>query len=295
MTTPLLIAGGTADPNLTTLAAAARDLGVPVCDLRHGGGAGPSFTWRPEDGAAWVDGEPVRPRAAFIRQDVFGGMEDPRPEVAARALGWHQAAYGWALSCPGVRVFNRAAGAAAGNKPATLALALRAGLAVPDTSVTNDEAALRQWAAGGAVAKPVAGGDFCYPLAEVLARVPVREGRAAAPGIVQTRLAPPEVRVYVVGRGAIAFELRSPSLDYRVRQDAEVVHLPEAPAEVAGLRRLMAELGMDFGAADFKTDPATGRLSFLELNTSPMFARFDLAAGGRLARLMVEALCGDPP
>lgn len=293
MSMPLLIAGGLADPNLATLASAAQAFGIPVCDLRHGAGVGPTFTWRPEDdGAAWVDGELVQPRAAFIRHDVFGGMEDPRPEVAARALGWHQAVYGWVLSCPGVRVFNRTAGAVAGNKPATLALAQRAGLSVADVCVTNDEATLRRLVAGANIAKPVAGGDYCYPLDEVLDRVPIRDGRTAAPAIVQARLVSPEVRIYVIGRGEVAFELRSPSLDYRVRQDAEVIHLPEVPAEIAGLRRLMAAMGMDFGAADFKTDPITKKLSFLELNSSPMFARFDQVANGRIARLMIEELCG---
>jgi D-alanine-D-alanine ligase-like ATP-grasp enzyme len=47
---------------------------------------------------------------------------------------------------------------------------------------------------------------------------------------------------------------------------------------------------MDFGAADFKTDPDTGQLVFLELNTSPMFARFDLVSGGQLCAAMVHEL-----
>jgi D-alanine-D-alanine ligase-like ATP-grasp enzyme len=52
----------------------------------------------------------------------------------------------------------------------------------------------------------------------------------------------------------------------------------------------MKKLQMDFGAADFKTDPETGRLTFLELNTSPMFARFDYDSQGQLCRAMVRAL-----
>ena len=52
----------------------------------------------------------------------------------------------------------------------------------------------------------------------------------------------------------------------------------------------MSALHMDFGAADFKTDPESGALTFLELNTSPMFARFDDIAGGRLSDAIVERL-----
>ena len=47
---------------------------------------------------------------------------------------------------------------------------------------------------------------------------------------------------------------------------------------------------MDFGAADFKTDPETGELCFLEVNTSPMFAAFDQVAGGKLAEAILETL-----
>ncbi len=52
----------------------------------------------------------------------------------------------------------------------------------------------------------------------------------------------------------------------------------------------MAELQMDYGAADFKTDPETGELVFLELNSSPMFARFDLEINGQLSRAVAAEL-----
>ena len=100
----------------------------------------------------------------------------------------------------------------------------------------------------------------------------------------------PEVRIYVIARQAFAFEMRSDSLDYRVKQDVEVVPLGLVPPEVDQLRQLMDYLGMDFGAADFKTDPATGALVFLELNSSPMFARFSDASSGQLASAILDGL-----
>jgi glutathione synthase/RimK-type ligase-like ATP-grasp enzyme len=110
------------------------------------------------------------------------------------------------------------------------------------------------------------------------------------PAIVQKRLVPPEVRIYVIGQSAFAFEVRSSSLDYRVNQDAELILLPEIPPELSMLRKLMSRLGLDFGAADFKTDPDTGQLIFLELNTSPMFARFDQVSGGQLCAAIIHEL-----
>ena len=73
-----------------------------------------------------------------------------------------------------------------------------------------------------------------------------------------------------------------------VRCRREPVPVPSRAAQP--LHALMREFRMDFGAADFKTDPDDGDLVFLELNTSPMFARFDAACGGALCRAMVEHL-----
>jgi len=44
----------------------------------------------------------------------------------------------------------------------------------------------------------------------------------------------------------------------------------------------MAVLKMDFGAADFKSDPKSKELIFLELNSSPIFVKFDPVLDGAL-------------
>ena len=49
---------------------------------------------------------------------------------------------------------------------------------------------------------------------------------------------------------------------------------------------------LDFAAADFKAEPASGRLLFLEINNGPMFVAFDRAAGGELSAAIVCALAG---
>ncbi len=64
---------------------------------------------------------------------------------------------------------------------------------------------------------------------------------------------------------------------------------PVDPTLLDALRRLMEALAMDF-AADFKTSPATGRLIFPEINSSPIFAAFDRAAGGAVAESILDRL-----
>lgn len=292
----LLIAGGLLDPNLQALADAAADLGVAWVDWRHPKEASPPFHWdltQPDHGpdadlpSPW--GPPgSRPRGAFIRQDVFAALADPRPEVAQRALGWFTAVHGWLLAHPGIRHFNPDMSPHALNKPAALLRARRHGLRIPDTTVSNDTVWLNARLARPTIAKPVAGGGLCQTLDEALATV--QADYCAMPALIQPRLASPEMRVFVVGTAAHAFELQSPSLDYRAEQDAQISRAPLPEPQLASLRALMRDLRMDFGAADFKTDPDTGELVFLELNTSPMFARFNQVSEGRLAADMVRQL-----
>jgi glutathione synthase/RimK-type ligase-like ATP-grasp enzyme len=286
----LLLAGGEDDPNLDALANAAAKAGVELLRLQTPSGESPAFCWDPAAGAPRLSGHELKPSAAFIRYDVFAGMKDPRPAVNSRALAWYQAFMGWLLSEPDIRIFNRDISQVAANKPASLVYARQAGLSIPATLITNEVGSFSATKLDSLVAKPVAGGDYCYSLGDALNKAELRGGLAATPAIVQKRLVPPEIRIYVIGQFAFAFEVRSNSLDYRVNQDAELFMLPEVPKEVDMLRTLMARLGTDFGAADFKTDPDTGQLLFLELNSSPMFARFDQASEGQLCAAIIHEL-----
>ena len=50
----------------------------------------------------------------------------------------------------------------------------------------------------------------------------------------------------------------------------------------------MDALNLDFGAADFKTSPDTGRYLFLEVNSSPMFAAFDAVSDGAVSKAILD-------
>lgn len=239
-----------------------------------------------------LDGEVIAPRAAFLRGDVFQARADPRRQVSRRARSWYTALQGWALAHHGVRLFNRGYRGQT-NKPYMLGLAARCGLAIPATRITNHLDALERDGRGERVAKPVLGGGYCVPLAEVLESTERRDGRAAAPALVQERLVAPEVRVFGIGGRFIPFHVRSEALDYRAARDTRVEPLAPgdlSPALLTGLARLMAALDMEFAAADFKTSPVTGDLVFLEINSSPMFAGFDRAAGGTVTGAMLDWL-----
>jgi hypothetical protein len=195
----------------------------------------------------------------------------------------------WAFAHEGVALLNRGHGARQAAKPHVLHLAKRSGLAVPDTLVTSDAQALEAEAAGW-IAKPVNGGEHTRPLDEALADGAWRRRAAAEPAIVQRRLVGPELRVYRVGPRWFAFALRSGALDYRTDPGVEVAAEPAPARLTAPLGRLMDGLGLDFGAADFKRCPETGRPLFLEVNSAPRFAGFDRVARGALCDAILDWL-----
>jgi hypothetical protein len=291
---PILIAGGDRDPNLRVLAAALEARGTGVTFLQVGAEHHPWIAWDMESDRLVLDGEEIRPRAAFVRHDVFTHLADGRPSSAFRAAAWYTAVMGWVASHRQVRVPNRASLFQATNKPYVLHLARELGLAIPQTAITNHPGEMEGLPPGPKIVKPINGGGHTQRLAEVLEQTETRgSGVAAAPAIVQAELVQPEVRVYGIGGTFLAFSMVTEDLDYRVRQSARVEPLTEVPEGLRdSLGRLMDRLGLDFAAADFKTDPETGRLLFLEINTGPMFAAFDQVSKGAVTRTLADWLEG---
>jgi glutathione synthase/RimK-type ligase-like ATP-grasp enzyme len=292
---PILVAGGDRDPNLRALVDTLEERGADLRFLQVGAEHHPWIVWDLERDRLLVDGEEIRPRAAFVRHDVFTHLADGRPASSFRAFAWYTAVMGWIAAHEDVRVLNRAALHQTTNKPYVLHLARQAGLAVPATLVTNHLESLEGFARPGIV-KPVNGGGYCERLDEILAATESREGAAAAPAIVQAELVPPEVRVFGVAGRMLAFSVASDELDYRRSQSARVEPLAEVPAAIAeGLGQLMDRLGLTFAAADFKTCSETGRLLFLEINTGPMFAAFDRVSGGAVTTAIARFLEAEGP
>jgi glutathione synthase/RimK-type ligase-like ATP-grasp enzyme len=253
----------------------------------------PVLTWDMQADRLELDGREIRPGACFIRYDVFTHMADKDPESSRRASAWYNTIAGWLQVHPEVRILNRHF-SGSNNKPHLLHLAQEAGLEIPVTRISNDLEALERWSAERPLAaKPVQGGAHCREMADML--TVVREAGPAAPFIVQNRLVQPEIRLYKIGSRFIAFEMRADVLDYRTTNATMVIPKPlheVPPALCEGLAKVMDRLGMDYGAADFKTDSDTGRLLFLELNSSPMFFGFDLATGGAVSDAILAVLAG---
>ncbi len=291
----VLVAGGDQDPNLAALLRTLAQRGVEASFLAVGAKSDPALEWHLDNDELLVGGAPLEPRAAFVRYDVFTHLADGRHESAYRASAFFTAVTGYLAAHDEIAVLNRPSLFRQTNKPHVLALARRAGLAIPATLVGNSVPGFEAWRPGESkIVKPINGGAHTRRLPEVLAETPSRGGVLAAPAIVQEELVPPEVRVFRIGEKFFAFDVSSPDLDYREHQNVKLEALAEVPQALAGpLRLLSDELGLNFAAADFKTCPRSGRLIFLEINTSPMFAAFDRAARGALTGAMADWLTGE--
>ncbi len=283
----LLLAGGDADPQLLRLLRRATRDNVPVHALFSGQSGMPGFTWDIKTNSLLDDGQNLKPRAAFIRQDVFTWLKSHNPQDQAIAREWYTAVAGWLLCNPDVRVFNRVyLGHGPVNKPYMLHLAMHFGLDVADTFITNDSnlmdelAVAQEW-----IHKPVGGGAHCEELTVTGWSSPL-----AYPQIVQRKLQQPELRIFRVGNTWFGFRVISTELDYRSSQTARVERA-EVPLELQEKMSLLCDhIGLDFAAADFKTDSESGCLQFLEINTNPMFVGFDQIANGTLCKAMLAWL-----
>jgi hypothetical protein len=292
----ILVAGGDTDPNLNALLRCLHDRGIAHEALRVGATTHPRVTWDLQSDILCINGEELRPTAVFLRYDVFTSLAEQRPEPGFRASAWYTTISGWTHAHPDVRMLNRASALRTTNKLHVLALAKEVGLEIPSTLVTNDfDLLTREAEARRLIAKPVNGGDYARELPDVLKIVTHKGGSLPAPSIVQERLLPPEVRVYGIGGRFFAFQLVADALDYRSTADCKVLPVKETdlPGELlTRLDALMQRLAMDFGAADFKACPETGRLKLLEINNGPMFAAFDAACEGKLTCAISDVLKG---
>jgi hypothetical protein len=290
----ILLAGGEADPNIRCLRDAAARRGTSLALALSGGSRTPRLAWALSDGRLLLDGRVIRPAAAFVRFDVFAELGGGGAQVREQAASWYYALLSWALAHPEVALPNRAFATSHAAKPYVLELARRAGLTVPETWITNDPVALDGLDADAWILKPVNGGAYTQTLRDACLDRARLTRFTAEPTILQSRLVAPDLRIFRVGPRWFAFELRSDSVDYRTRKDVGITAVAADGALTRPLGRLMDDLGLDFGAADFKRRPEAESYAFLEVNSAPMFAAFDRQVSGALSDAIIDWLSHRP-
>jgi hypothetical protein len=226
------------------------------------------------------------------------------PRVAAAGVGsdaWeHAAAVDDAIACwlelTDALVVNRlSAMAGNGSKPWQLRRIQAAGFAVPETVVTTQPHAARQfWDRHGEVVyKSVSG------IRSRVARLRPRDaGRladvAACPTQLQRYIPGVDVRVHVVGRRVLATEVACDADDYRYAAEQgggrpELAARTLPPQVEDCCRRLAADLGLAVAGIDLRLTP-DGEWYCFEVNPSPAFSFYEGATGQPIGRAIAGLL-----
>lgn len=278
-TVDLLVVGGESDPNTRRIADHAALRGVDFVFVDTDDPDAHAASWRLDEPTLHIAGRYLRPRSLFLRHNVFRRTD----ATLFNAIREYSAAW------PDVRVLNRAAGGRYNSKAGNLRLAQQIGFEVPATMVVDGPARLatiadlQDW-----VVKPLMGGAYTIPAADLVAAV--HSGERAGMQLVQRRLRGRNVRVFVVGGQVFGFAIDTEHLDYREVNDCDVVVVDLDPVVEERSIELAERLGYSYCALDFRGMDADDDLVFLEINSFPMFSRFDTASGHRLADRMLSVL-----
>lgn len=237
------------------------------------------------DGVEVLDLEDVT--AAYIRPHdstrIIARTAPCDPAAPGRALETDMALLGWADMAPG-RILNRPEAMTSNDsKPYQALLIERYGLRVPDTLITTDIAAVREFEArhGAVVYKSVGSTRSIVSRLRHGDDERLRNVRWC-PTQLQQYVSGTDFRVHVVGAEIFATEIRSDADDYRYaartgpQADLRPARLPE---DIAVRCRQVAEaLGLVFAGIDLRR-ATNGDWYCFEVNPSPGFSYYQQATG----------------
>ena len=242
----------------------------------------PNIVWDMQLDQLSLNGKIITPTAILLRHDTFNSVSDPNVSYT-----WFQTIRSWALAHQNTSFFNKQY--IGMNKSYNLVMAKQVGLTIPRTLISNQVQSFQQVEQPDQyIIKPVTGGKYTITLADFLTDENLKKNTQLPLFYLQNRLIQPEMRIFGIGKQFFAFNIQSGLLDYRIDQSVEVTAV-EVPKRLSRkLALLMEHLNLDYGAADFKTCPKTGKLIFLEINSNPMFAKFNQVSNGAICRAMID-------
>lgn len=282
----LLICGGAKDRDIQALAYAARQQSFEHMVLHTEESQPHKLAWDIANDTLFLNGQKISPKAIYIRYNRF---EDDEPrsnsDLMTRTM-WYHTLKDWAITHHDVRLFNKPYGNNHTDKVRNLVIASQCGFSIPRTFITN------------ASFDNNAGNIDDYVIKHIASEIPTKEAStyyrdhsdARWIHLLQQKLVYPELRIFVVGRKRISFVIHSNEVDYRYAKERTIEETATPESLLRPLDQLCERIGLDWAAADFKTDPETGELVFLEINDQPMFAGFDARANGQIADAILAEL-----
>lgn len=209
----------------------------------------------------------LRPKAIYLRWNVFGG--DSQANFAI-----HDTMQAYAGAWPEVRILNRKTLHDGNNKAFNLRLAIDVGFTIPNSIVMCDLTPLTTMPSPETqIAKPLGGGAHTKSI-DGLIQDPMSLHQMP-PQFIQEKLDGENLRLFSIGGDLFCFHLVTSHLDYRDDQSVEVRQVPIPESIIEPTKKLVAAKGFDYCALDFRCRDGMNEPVFLEVNSFPMFVRFD--------------------
>ena len=251
--------------------------------------------WSLQNNEIYLNGNFIQPKALFVRYNTDLKLEklSNENEKTQQSASWYAFMIGYAASHPNLRVLNRRSLWTAVPKLYQLIAARDYGLKTPNTIVSNDANQLQKLDLKNWIAKPVGGGIYTSSLDDALSQSLKKNEDLPCPATIQNKLAYPEIRVFLIGKKAICFKIMSDNLDHRTARGNTIQKIDFDPIIIDKLKLLSDHFGLDYSATDLKLDPETGDWVYLETNSMPMFAGFDIHANSEIANSIIDWLTTD--
>ena len=280
---PLLIVGGDSDPNTQRVVDQAHIRHIDYHFWDTDGDGGLQIAWDFNEPVLDLGDQRLQPAAIFARCNVFSQDSDLPGRV-------HQLIQAYALAWPDVRILNRNTLNTFNNKSLNLRLAKETGLEIPDTIVMGNCSPLATIPdAESRIAKPLNGGAHTVSVSKLNQQIAQSQWPNTS-YFIQERLEGENLRVFVIDQKPYCFHLATQSLDYRDDPKVDVKQIATPSELVTPSLALAKAIGFDYCALDFRCRNEFDAPVFLEINSFPMFVRFDDAGENCLVDRVLDFL-----
>ena len=278
----LLIVGGESDPNTQRIVDQShiRDVEYMFWDTDNDDCL--QIAWDFDKPLLDLGDTQVTPTAIYLRWNVFGGQSE-------KNLAAFEMIQAYAFAWPEVRLLNRKTIVDINNKSLNLRLAREFGFTIPKTLVMSNFSPLKTIPDPETkIAKPLGGGAHTQSIADTTKHI--EDGGTLPPQFIQELLPGENLRLFSVGGELSCFHLVTDQLDYREDSAVDVIQVAVPEELVAATNKLVAHKGFDYCALDFRCRSGFDDPIFLEINSFPMFVRFDDAGKNCIVNAILDFL-----
>lgn len=259
-------------------------------------GARSSFSFVAADGARvnLADAAVIWARRVGAGSFVAEGIEEPAQREFAAVATRSTLASALRAASRATVLNPLSASVAAEDKILQLRVASAMGFRVPRTILSSDPVQVRTFVrdnASGVIVKPLRGTRAAKVFVDLVDPDSITDGDiGCCPVLYQEHVpGPRHLRVNVFGEEVLAFQIRSPHIDWRVDYGIPMEHVLLEPILLERCQRYIRALGLEMGVLDLKCAP-DGDFVFLEVNPQGQYLFLEAVTGYDLRSVAAQFL-----